>query len=136
MGMKEKVCGACGTASGGLSILGGAQVCHSACMGLASLLSIVGITISGMPLVFLQKVAVPFWILAAIILLAMLAVHKRMGFSKKVMLANAGLIIAGTPFQAVSAFQNYLWFIGGALVVGSITWALRDRVWKSKRRTR
>jgi len=79
---------------------------------------------------------VPFWILAAIILLAMLAVHKRMGFSKKVMLANAGLIIAGTPFQAVSAFQNYLWFIGGALVVGSITWALRDRVWKSKRRTR
>ncbi len=124
MGLKEKAVGVGGCASGGLSILGGANVCHSMCMSIATLLSTIGITISGMPLMFLQKVAIPFWIAAVIILLAMLAFHQRMQFSKKAMLANIGLIIAGTPFRALSAFQMYFWIVGGALVVGSIAWAL------------
>jgi hypothetical protein len=105
-------------------------------MSIATLLSVIGITVAGMPLMFLQKVAIPFWILAVIILVAMLAVHQRMRFSKKVMLANAGLIIAGTPFQALSAFQTSFWIVGGVLVAGSIAWAIMDRKKSAKRGAR
>ena len=48
--------------SGALSFLGGYQVCHNVCLGIIALLSLIGITIVGMPLLFLTKVAIPFWI--------------------------------------------------------------------------
>lgn len=135
MGLKEKVLGVGSGASGGLSILGGSNVCHAACMSIATLLSAVGITISGMPLLFLQKVAIPFWIAAVVILVAMIVLWKYNGtpFSPKTMLANSGFVIAGTPFQALSSFQKYFWVIGGAIVAMSICWAIMDRKKRQKR---
>ena len=50
--------------SGVMGFLGGYQVCHNICLGIIALLSIIGITLVGMPLLFLTKVAVPFWIAA------------------------------------------------------------------------
>ena len=127
--MKEKLLNCCSSASGGLSVLGGYNVCHGLCMGVATLLSVIGITVSGMPLLFLTRIAVPFWIVAVLMLGSMFVLwkYKGMNFSRKVMLANTGLIIAGTPFLAVNAFQMYFWFIGGILVIGSIIWAMIDR---------
>lgn len=129
MGFKEKILGIGSGTSGGLSILGGSNVCHAACMSIATLLSAVGITISGMPLLFLQKVAIPFWIAAVVMLVAMIVLwkHKGMPFSPKTMLANSGFIIAGTPFKALNQFQTYFWIIGGIIVAMSICWAVMDR---------
>ncbi len=136
MGYKEKILGIGSGTSGGLSILGGSNVCHAACMSIATLLSAVGITISGMPLLFLQKVAIPFWIAAVVMLLVMIVLwkHKGLPFSPKTMLANSGFIIAGTPFQAFRSFQVYFWFIGGFIVIASICWAIMDR--KKQKRSR
>ena len=62
--VKEKGTGVLGIFSGIASFLGSYQVCHSACLALISLLSLVGITVAGMPLLFLTQVAIPFWITA------------------------------------------------------------------------
>lgn len=129
MALKDKLVSVAGTATATTSILGGYQICHSVCMGIIALLSIIGITVVGMPLMFLTKVAVPFWIAGISFLsgMAVLTYAKKLHFSQNLMLANAGLLIAGTPFQTVQQFQTLLWFIGGALVVTSIILALQTR---------
>lgn len=129
MALKDKLVGVAGTASATTSILGGYQICHSVCIGIIGLLSIVGITVVGMPLMFLTKVAVPFWIVGIIFLsgMTLLTYTKKLHFSQNLMLANAGLLIAGTPFQTVQSFKMLLWFLGGALVVTSIILALQSR---------
>ena len=67
-GIKERLLGASGSVSGALGFLGGYQVCHNVCMGLITLLTFLGITVAGMPLLFLTKVAIPFWIAALTLL--------------------------------------------------------------------
>ncbi|MBI4141169.1 hypothetical protein HY485_05010 [Candidatus Woesearchaeota archaeon] len=129
MNVKEKIIGMTGTLSGATSILGSYQLCHSICTAFIALLALIGITVVGMPLLFLTKVALPFWIigatmLAAMFLLSQLAV---MRFSQNMMLANAGLLVAGMPFNAVSRFQTLLWILGAALVITSIIWTIQGR---------
>jgi hypothetical protein len=129
MGVKEKICTACGTASGGLSILGGANICHTICMSIIGLLSFVGITVAGMPLMFLQKWALPLWVLAVAMLgfMLLLLYGRGIQFSRKTLLANAGLIVAGVPFAALDAFRLVLYVIGGSMVTASVAWALTDK---------
>ena len=67
--IKEKILGLSGSLSGSLSFLGGYQVCHNACLALVSFLTFLGFAVAGMPLLFLTKVAIPFWT-AALTLLA------------------------------------------------------------------
>lgn len=136
MGVKEKLLGFGSSASGGLSILGGYNVCHNVCLGAIAVLSALGIAVAGMPLMFLQKIALPFWIAAAALLLAMLALSKisTLRFSPKILLANTGFIIAGTPFRSLDAFQPLFWALGGTLVAGSIAWAVRGRKKRSTAR--
>ena len=111
------------------SILGSYQLCHSICLFAIALLSFIGITVTGMPLLFLTKVAVPFWIAGASLFGAMLVMahFNQMHFSKKLMLANAGLLFAGTPFESVARFQKFFWLFGAMIVIGSIVWALADK---------
>lgn len=74
-----------------------------------------------MPLLFLTKVAIPFWI-AAVLLLAMMLILNQKGIvhlSNKMLLLNSGLIIAGVPFQQVQGFNYVFWIIGGVLVASS-----------------
>lgn len=66
--IKERLLGASGSASGALGFLGGYQVCHNACMALVAFLTFLGFTVAGMPLLFLTKVAIPFWIAALTLL--------------------------------------------------------------------
>ena len=124
--------------SGTLSFLGGYQVCHNACLALISLLTILGFTVAGMPLLFLTKVAIPFWTLALalLILTIILKFGKNMEFSGKIILLNSGLIIAGIPFQEVENFNYIFWIVGGILVIFSIGWYVYDKIEKKLKKKR
>src|SRR3989338_9480408 len=102
----EKATSFSSSLSGALSFLGGYQVCHNVCLGIVALLSFIGITIVGMPLLFLQKVAVPFWIAAVVLLgITLFFYFRKKCISRNLILFNLGIIIAGIPFQSLQAFN-------------------------------
>ncbi len=131
--IEVKAAGAVGSISGAASILGSWQVCHSVCLGLIALLSVMGITLTGMPLAFLTRVAVPLW-LVAVALLGVVAYFyfKRHCISKSLMLLNSGLIIAGTPFQALQQYRYAFWVIGGGLALAGIALYAKGKIKKKK----
>ena len=130
--LKEKLLGASGSLTGSLSVLGGYQICHNTCLALISLLTFLGFTVVGMPLLFLTKVAVPFWTFALALLVTtiILKFGKNMGFSGKIILLNSGLIIAGISFQEVERFNYIFWILGGSLVGFSIGFYIYENVEK------
>ncbi len=122
--MKEKLTESAGTISGTASVLGSWQVCHSVCLGIIALLSIFGITVTGMPLLFLTKIARPVWIIAVLIFIAALLIYLRKKcISRNLIIINAGLIIAGTPFFR-NKFEAVFLIVGGAIVVFGIVLVL------------
>ena len=132
MNVKEKILEGTGSISGALSFLGSYQVCHNACLALISLLTILGFTVAGMPLLFLTKVAVPFWIAAiSLLIIALILKYKKIiKISDKMLLFNSGLIIAGIPFQKLQQFNYVFWIAGGILVVFSIGWYVYGKIVK------
>jgi len=128
-----RTAGTLGGVSGVASILGSWQICHSVCLGLIALLSVIGITINGMPLSFFTKISVPLWTIAVILLIIVSLLYiKKHCISKNLLLLNLGLIIAGTPFNFVYKFQFILWIIGGAIVLASILLFIRERIENKK----
>ena len=130
--IKDKILGASGSLTGSLSFLGSYQVCHNACLALVAFLTFLGFTVAGMPLLFLTKVAIPFWIAAVLLLSIMIILKykKIIHASDKVILLNSGLIIAGIPFQQIQQFNYLFWIAGGVLVVFSIGWYIYDKIKK------
>ena len=128
--IKEKMLNVSGSLTGTLSFLGSYQVCHNTCLALISMLTILGFTVAGMPLLFLTKVAIPFWIAAISLLMLTLILKykKRMHISDKTILLNSGLIIAGIPFQQLQQFNYVFWIVGGILVIFSIGWYLYEKI--------
>ena len=128
--IREKIIGASGGLSGSLSFLGSYQICHNVCLALVSLLTFLGFAVAGMPLLFLTKAAIPFWIAAtSILFLTITLTYKKiLNISKKVILLNSGLIIAGVPFQAVQQFNYIFWIAGGILIIFSIGWYLYEKI--------
>jgi len=128
--IKDKILSASGSLTGSLSFLGSYQVCHNACLALVAFLTFLGFTVAGMPLLFLTKVAIPFWIAAVLLLSIMMTLKykKIIHISDKVILLNSGLIIAGVPFQQVQNFNYVFWIAGGVLVISSIGWYIYDKV--------
>ena len=125
----EKFSSFTSSASGVLSFLGGYQVCHNLCLGIIAVLSLIGITIVGMPFLFLQKVAIPFWILAVLLLAVTLTLYfKKNCISKKLILFNFGIIIIGVPFQSLQKFSVLFWVFGGSLILISILIFIRDKL--------
>ena len=117
----EKFSSATSNLSGITSFLGGYQVCHNICIGIIALLSIIGITVVGMPLFFLTKVAVPFWIAAVVLFAISLTLYlKKKCISKNLLTFNVGLLIAGIPFSNIQKSAPVFWVIGGAVVVFSL----------------
>ncbi|AJF59642.1 MAG: hypothetical protein J4224_03595 [Candidatus Diapherotrites archaeon] len=115
--VSEKLSGSASGASGLLSFLGGYNVCHNACLLLIAGLSVVGISVQGMPLEFLQDYAVGLWFLA----LGLLGVtaymyHSRKCVSKNMLAANSGLIIAAVPFKEIEFLQLGFWIVGFGIV--------------------
>lgn len=129
---REKILGTAGSLTGSLGFLGGYQVCHNACMGLIAMLTFLGFTAAGMPLLFLTRLAVPFWTLALALLATTLILKygKNMQFSGKIILLNLGLIIAGTPFQQLQQFNYLFWIAGGSLVAFSVAWYIYEKLEK------
>ena len=131
--IKEKAIGATGSISGAASILGSWQVCHNICLGIIALLGIIGITVLGMPLLFLTKIAIPMWTIAVILLLVIMVFYiKKKCISKNLIIINSGLIIAGTPFQSLQKFSIIFWIIGGILVLMGISFFIKDKIEKRK----
>ena len=126
---KEKAIGAAGSLSGIASILGSWQACHSVCLTLVGFLSILGITVVGMPLAFLTEVAIPVWTVAVVLLIivAVLYIKKRC-ISSRLLLVNSGLIIAGIPFPSLQQFTEIFWIIGGVLVITGISLFVKDKI--------
>ncbi|MEK6861997.1 MAG: hypothetical protein AABY07_08590 [Nanoarchaeota archaeon] len=131
--LKEKTVGVSSSISGATSVLGSYQICHNICLGLIALLSIIGITLVGMPLLFLTKVAIPFWIIAFLLLILTLFFYFKKGcISKKLIIFNSGLIIAGIPFKQVLHFSKYFMIIGGLFVTYSLILYFMDKFKRHK----
>lgn len=128
--LKERLLGTGGCVSGATSVLGSWQVCHNLCLGAIALLSILGITITGMPFLFLQNYAIPFWLIAVALLITTLILHLRgmKCISDKLLLLNSGLIIAGIPFRSLEGFSTSFYLIGGFLIVFSISLFIKDKI--------
>lgn len=125
----EKTGSVISTVSGTMSFLGSYQVCHNLCMGVIALLSLIGITAVGMPLLFLTKVAVPFWIAAVVLFgITLIFYFKKKCISKNLIIFNAGIIIAGVPFSKLQNFTVIFWILGGALVIISILLYLKEKL--------
>src|SRR3989344_5964384 len=119
--LKEKLIGATGSVSGAASVMGSWQVCHSLCLGLIALLGVIGITVTGMPLLFLTKVAVPLWAIAVFLLIVTIIVYtQKKCISRNLIIFNSGLILAGTPFKQAQPFSVYFWIIGGIIAATGI----------------
>ena len=127
--IKEKVIGATGSVSGAASIIGSWQICHSLCLGLIALLGVVGITVTGMPLLFFTKIAVPLWTIAVLLLITTIFVYtQKKCISKNLIILNSGLIIAGTPFQSLQKFSIFFWTVGGTIALAGIFLFVRDKM--------
>ena len=131
--LKEKAIGATGSVSGAASILGSWQVCHSICLGIIAVLGIIGITVVGMPLLFLTKVAVPLWSIAVLLLLATIMIYRsRKCISKNLIILNSGLIIAGIPFQPLQKFSILFWTIGGFIAAAGVFLFVKEKISNKK----
>src|SRR3989338_2122879 len=99
--------------TGAASIISAHNVCHAVCLGVVALLSVFGIAISSTALMFLQDYNLLFWSMGLFFLLVSAALYVKLCcVSRKAMVANAGIIIAGVPLpQAQLAF----WITGGAI---------------------
>ena len=129
--IKAKAASISSSVSGVMGFLGGYQVCHNICLGIIALLSVIGITLVGMPLLFLTKVAIPFWIAAFFLLMVSLVFYiKSKCISKNLLLFNGGIIIAAAPFNSLKNFMIFFWIIGGTLVLISIVLFIRDKIIK------
>ena len=127
----EKAATFSSTVSGALSFLGGYQVCHNICLGIITLLSLIGITVVGMPLLFLQKVAIPFWTAAVLLFgITLFLYFKKKCISKNLLMLNGGVIIAGVPFQNVQQYSIVFWIAGGTLVVLSLLFYIKGKIGK------
>lgn len=133
MGTKEKAIGVTGSVSGAASILGSWQVCHSICLGIIALLSVIGITVTGMPLEFLTRWAVPLWTIAVVLLgVSSLLYLKKKCISKNLIIMNTGFIVAGIPFQALQKFSVFFWTLGGIVALAGIVLLIKGRKQKQR----
>ena len=129
--LKAKLTSIYSSVSGVMGFLGGYQVCHNICLGIIALLSLIGITLVGMPLLFLTKVAIPFWIAAFFLLIVSLVFYiKSKCISKNLLLFNGGIIIAAIPFQPLKRFFPIFWIIGGVIILISILLFIKGKMIK------
>jgi hypothetical protein len=129
--LKERALSLTGSVSGAASVLGSWQICHNVCLGVIAVLGVLGVTLTGMPLLFLTKIAVPMWIVAAsLLIIAGVLYVKKKCISRSALLVNTGLITAGFPF--FTQFQIIYWITGASITVTGITVFFIDRTQRRK----
>lgn len=133
--LKEKAVAVSGSVSGVSSVLGSWQVCHNICLGIIALLSVIGITITGMPLEFLTRIAVPLWTFALLLLFVTIGFYvKKKCISNRLIMFNSGLLIAGIPFQPLQKFSPAFWIVGGIVALAGVSLFIKDKIDKRGRR--
>ncbi len=134
MSLKEKLTGYSGGLASMASFLGSYQVCHTVCLWLVALLSLFGITVAGMPLFFLTKVTLPFWIVAVVLfVLSLLFYFVNRCVSPALLFITFGLLVAGVPFSWAQQYPVFLWIFGGIFVAVGVSLFLRSRWLRRKR---
>ena len=113
---KQKKFVAASGISGSLSFLGSWQICHNLCLAVVAALSLIGISIVGMPLLFLTQYAVYFWAAAAVFLIPTLYMYFKHPkcMSKNLIIFNIGILIFSVPF--VQELNPVFWAIGGGII--------------------
>ncbi|MDI6721375.1 MAG: hypothetical protein QMD85_03225 [Candidatus Aenigmarchaeota archaeon] len=122
---KNRLFGFLGSASGGGAVASAHNVCHSICIGFASLLAMFGIIISDTALMFLQDYNIYFWLMGMFFLLLSVALLiKEKPVSIKMMIFNTGLLAASLPF-----YQSIFLLIGGVLVsIFAVLWFAKEKM--------
>ncbi|HIG98634.1 TPA: hypothetical protein HA231_04390 [Candidatus Woesearchaeota archaeon] len=121
-GLREKALSAASGLSGLMGVFSSWTVCHNVCTAAIALLAIIGITVAGMPLLFLQSVAVPFWTAAVLIFAVLVALKlKGMGcLSGNALMLNGGLILFGMPLQSLQGFILLFRLAGSVLILAAV----------------
>ncbi|MEK6834752.1 MAG: hypothetical protein AABX61_00630 [Nanoarchaeota archaeon] len=127
---KEKYLNYFSSFSGFSGIFSSYQVCHSICLGTIALLSLIGITLTGLPFLFLQKFALPLWTIA----LALFAVsifiyikHKHHKI-KNLLIFNFGAIVVGIPFENLAFLRIYFLAFGFSIIIFSLYLIVKKRL--------
>ena len=124
---KEKKFVVASGVSGSLSFLGGWQICHNLCLAVVAILSLIGISVVGMPLLFLTQYAVYFWSAAAAFLVPTLYMYFKHPkcMSKNLIIFNIGILIFSVPF--IQELNLIFWAAGGAIILFSVYNFLKNR---------
>jgi len=131
---KEKYLNYFSSFTGVSGIFSSYQVCHSICLGVIALLSLIGITLTGLPFLFLQKWALPLWTLALFlygISLFIYIKHKHASI-KNLLIFNMGAIIVGIPFESLAFLRNYFLIIGFSIIIFSLYLIIKRRFSKNE----
>ena len=130
---ESRIVGVSGSISGAASVLGSWQVCHSICTAIIIVLSMMGITLSTMPLLFLTKIASVMWGIAATLFAATLYFYlAKKCISSALVMLNTGLLVMGIPFAALQQFILLFYGIGGTLAVSGLVLLMQPLIQEKK----
>ena len=126
---KEKYLNYFSSFTGASGIFSSYQVCHSICLGVIALLSLIGITLVGFPLLFLQKWALPLWSIALILFgISIILYLKHKHISKNLLVFNSGAIIVGIPFEKLVFLRTYFLIIGFSVIIFSLYLIIKKKL--------
>lgn len=124
--LKIRFFGSGGTASGAFGAIGSLHnVCHSLCVTVVSTLSVFGITLSVLPLMFLQTYQTYFWWAALAFTVASLYFYLEQPLPRKdrdrnFLILNVGLLLFGLPSKQLADYMDFFRFAGGSLVFAGV----------------
>jgi len=126
---KDKYFSYLSSLSGASGAFSSYQVCHSICLGIVALLSLIGITLTGLPLLFLQKLALPLWIIALVLFAVsiILYIKHKDCMPKNLLIFNFGAIIVGIPFENLAFLRTYFFIIGFSIIIFSLYLIVKKR---------
>lgn len=126
---KAKIVGIFGGVSGTGSVISAHNVCHALCLAVVAVLSVFGIIVSSDILMFLEDYNLPLWGMGMLFLALSLFLYSRYPncISKKLILANSGLLLIGMPFPWFRQFNLLFWILGSSIVGLSIVWYINGR---------
>jgi len=93
--------------------------CHYLCLGVVAMLTVAGVSVVGMPLMWLEDYAVYFWGMGLIFLgISFYLLYTRpFCISKNAITANSGLLVAAVPLKDVIGSQIYLFWASGVVII-------------------
>ena len=130
---KEKYINYFSSLSGVSGVFSSYQVCHSICLGVIALLSLIGITLVGFPLLFLQKWALPLWSIALVLFSISIILNlKHKHISRNLLIFNFGAIIVGIPFENLAFLRIYFLIIGFSIIGFSLYLIIKKKFWRNE----